>query len=154
MRPGLRPRHFGPAIALAWVLALAPVSVPTAAGAEPPAPDPGGMLGTTSGEAIYGQICQGCHMSGGRGAVGAGRYPAFAANPNLASSRYMAATILAGRRNMPAFARPRRNEFYFGAVWLTDTQVANVINYIRGNFGNAYRDPITAAEVAALRPKQ
>jgi len=37
-------------------------------------------------------------------------------------------------------------------VFLTDLQVANVINHIRTNFGNDYRDPITAAEVKALHP--
>src|SRR5208283_3524981 len=38
-----------------------------------------------SGEAIYHGVCQGCHMSDGRGAVGAGIYPPLAANPRLAS---------------------------------------------------------------------
>ena len=33
------------------------------------------------GEAIYRAICQGCHMPGGQGAIGAGAYPALAANP-------------------------------------------------------------------------
>ena len=34
-----------------------------------------------SGEALYADICQGCHMPGGVGAVGAGAYPALAKNP-------------------------------------------------------------------------
>ena len=109
------------------------------------------MLGTNSGEQIYAQICQGCHMPGGKGATGAGSYPAFVGNPNLASSRYMALTILNGRRNMPAFARSDQ-QFYFPPTWLTDQQVANVVNYIRTSFGNDYRDPITAAEVREMQP--
>ena len=40
-----------------------------------------------SGEALYADICQGCHMQGGLGAVGAGAYPALAKNPKLASRR-------------------------------------------------------------------
>jgi mono/diheme cytochrome c family protein len=115
--------------------------------------DPAGMLGTTSGEAVYQQICQGCHMSEGRGAQGAGSYPAFAGNPAVASANYMAVTILNGRRNMPAFARPQRNDNFFGPTWLSDEQIANVINYIRTGFGNDYRDPISAADVRALRPQ-
>ena len=63
----------------------------------------------------------------------------------------MALTILNGRRNMPAFARGDQ-QFYFPPTWLTDQQVANVVNYIRTSFGNDYRDPITAAEVKAMQP--
>src|SRR5690606_35679373 len=64
-----------------------------------------GMLGTTDGAEVYAQICQGCHMPIAQGAQGAGNYPAFANNPAMASSHYLAITILNGRRNMPAFAR-------------------------------------------------
>lgn len=112
-----------------------------------------GALGTLDGEQIYVQICQGCHMSGGRGAVGAGYYPAFAGNANLASVNYMAVTILNGRRNMPSFAH-HKPQFFFSATWLNDTQVANVVNYIRSHFGNHYPDTISAAEVTALHTKE
>ena len=149
----MRVSPFPAVLALALVVALgAPASAQdsTAQPAAAPAEDTG-MLGTNSGERIYAQICQGCHMPGGKGAKGAGAYPAFVGNPNLASSRYMALTILNGRRNMPAFARADQ-QFYFPPTWLTDQQVANVINYIRTSFGNDYRDPITAAEVRAMQP--
>lgn len=116
------------------------------------ADDPAGMLGTTDGATIYATICQGCHMPGGRGAVGAGRYPAFAGNPALASPQYVALTILAGRNNMPAFARPAQQQFFFPPTWLSDEQVANVTNYIRSHFGNAWTDTLGAADVRALRP--
>jgi mono/diheme cytochrome c family protein len=111
-----------------------------------------GMLGTNSGAQTYEKICQGCHMPDGRGAVGAGAYPAFAGSPTVASSRYLAVTILNGRRNMPAFAKPSGQGFWFQSTWLTDKQIADVVNYIRTSFGNDYNDPITAAEVAALQP--
>lgn len=113
-----------------------------------------GMLGFADGERIYAQICQGCHMPDGRGAEGAGRYPAFAGNPALASANYLAATILNGRRNMPSFERPEHFEFFFEPTWLSDTQVANVVNYLRTHFGNHYEQPITPAEVAALHPRK
>lgn len=117
-----------------------------------PEPPPEGNLGTTRGAEIYAQVCQGCHMPDGRGAVGAGSYPAFTDNANLASSRYMAVVILGGRRNMPAFAPEHAIGPFFEPVWLTDVQVANVINHIRTHFGNDHRDPITADEVRALHP--
>lgn len=138
-------------VALAMPLSAADNAADPKAPAKPAVEDTG-MMGTNSGEIIYQQICAGCHMANGQGAEGAGKYPAFAGSANLASSRYVAITILNGRRNMPAFAPPRKHEFYFPPVWLSDLQVANVVNYIRGNFGNNYPEPITADEVRALRP--
>jgi mono/diheme cytochrome c family protein len=107
-------------------------------------------LDTTAGVEIYHQICQGCHIPDGQGATGAGKYPALARDKALASRRYMALTILEGRRNMPAFAKNDAVGFFFTAPSLTDEQVAAVINYVRTHFGNHYKDPITAPEVKAL----
>ena len=112
-----------------------------------------GMLGTNDGAQIYQQICQGCHMPEGRGAQGAGYYPAFAKNSNIASAPYMVVTILNGRRNMPSFRQPEGSENFFPPVYLTDVQVAAVVNYIRSSFGNSYKDAITADDVAKLQPK-
>jgi mono/diheme cytochrome c family protein len=114
--------------------------------------DAQGMLGTVDGGRIYAEICEGCHMADGRGAFGAGHYPALAGNPAMASANYVATLILAGRRNMPSFARPMHDEFFFAATWLTDPQVANVVNHVRTHFGNHFEPPITPTEVAALRP--
>lgn len=111
-----------------------------------------GIPPQASAEQIYATVCQGCHMADGRGAEGAGRYPPLAGNPALASSAYVAATILNGRRNMPAFARPRDRDFFFAPVWLTDQQVADVVNYLRTGFGNTWTDPISAGQVRALHP--
>jgi mono/diheme cytochrome c family protein len=114
------------------------------------------LLKTTDGGQIYAQICQGCHMPKGQGAIGAGHYPAFAHNPTMSSAPYMALTILGGRRNMPAFASrdpgDSEQESFIAPIWLTDAQVASVINYIRTHFGNDYKDAITADEVKALHP--
>jgi mono/diheme cytochrome c family protein len=105
------------------------------------------------GRQIYENICQGCHMADGGGAVGAGRYPALAKDPTLVSREYMALTILMGRRNMPAFGAKHAPAFLGPPVVLTEAQIAAVINYVRTNFGNHYKDSITAAEVAALDQK-
>jgi mono/diheme cytochrome c family protein len=118
-----------------------------AIGADAPA------VAKPTGEEIYRRICQGCHMPDGRGAVGAGRYPAFAGSAAIASAPYMVVTILDGRRNMPAFKKPRPDGNFFPPVYLTDTQVANVVNYIRTSFGNRYPDRITAEDVAKLKPQ-
>jgi mono/diheme cytochrome c family protein len=107
-------------------------------------------LSTTDGRQIYEQICQGCHMPAGRGAVGAGHYPALANDRALASRQYMALTILSGRRNMPAFGAKHAIGFMLPPLTLNEEQIAAVINYVRTHFGNRYTDLITAAEVGAL----
>ncbi len=139
-------------ILLPVCIAMAQDTSPDAAASNAEA-EAQGMLGTTSGEQVYAQICQGCHMPQGLGAQGAGNYPAFAANPAMASANYVAITILNGRRNMPAFAHNPDAGGFFEPVWLSDEQIANVVNHIRSNFGNNYPDPITPAEVRALRPQ-
>jgi mono/diheme cytochrome c family protein len=107
-------------------------------------------LDTSDGRQIYERICQGCHMADGKGAVGAGRYPALAKDLALSSRQYTALTILAGRRNMPAFGIKHAVAFEGPPTSLNETQIAAVINYVRTHFENHYKDSITAAEVAAL----
>jgi mono/diheme cytochrome c family protein len=92
------------------------------------------------GAALYHGICQGCHMPAGQGAVGAGAYPALAGNAKLSTAGYPVLVVLNGSKAMPSFAR-----------MLNDAQIAAVVNYIRGNFGNAYPDAVTAADVAGAR---
>lgn len=146
-------RKLRTASVLALLAALAtPLSMDQAQASDVDGDASEGMLGPLTGQQIYEQICAGCHMPDGKGAVGAGAYPAFAGNPRVASPQYLAVTIQGGRRNMPAFSKPERAEGFFVPTWLTERQVAEVINYIRSNFGNKYTDKITAEEVRALRP--
>ncbi len=107
---------------------------------------------TTNGRQIYEHVCRGCHMPNAGGAIGAGRYPALANNPALMSRRYMALTILTGRRNMPAFGAGHAVGYGGPAMVLSAVQIAAVTNYVRSHFGNHFKDPITAAEVQELDP--
>lgn len=93
------------------------------------------------GGALYRDICQGCHMPNGKGASGAGAYPALAADPKLASAGYPVLVVLQGQKAMPSFAG-----------MLTDAQIAAVVNYVRTHFGNHYRDAVRASDVQAARP--
>ena len=110
-----------------------------------------GKLKTTSGAEVFEHICQGCHMPDGKGAVGAGRYPALAGDGALASTQFMAVTLLEGRRNMPAFGGSGDVGLFFSVPTLDDVQIAAVINYVRSSFGNHFPGRITATEVKALR---
>jgi mono/diheme cytochrome c family protein len=105
-----------------------------------------------SGEEIYQHVCQGCHMPDGRGATGAGAYPALAGNAHLASANFTAITVALGRNNMPHFAaQPDLGGFEaFVTLHLDDAQIAAVVNYVRSHFGNHYTDEVTADDIAAL----
>lgn len=94
-----------------------------------------------TGEQLFTHICQGCHMPDAKGAVGAGHYPALAANPKLAASAYPAVMVMNGRGAMPPFS-----------MMLSDQQIADVVNYVRTHFDNHYTDALTADRVKAFRP--
>jgi mono/diheme cytochrome c family protein len=123
----------------------------TAALADSASVTPVAGVGSAAGAEIYAHICQGCHMPQAQGAVGAGHYPKLAADPALVSWQYVALTVLNGKNGMPGFGvAPQQFEFFFGAVHLSDAQVAEVVNYVRSHFGNKYKDTVTAGQVAAL----
>jgi cytochrome c553 len=92
------------------------------------------------GEAIYKNVCQGCHMPDAKGAVGAGAYPSLAKDENLETAAYPVSIVLKGQKAMPFFA-----------MQLDDQQVADVVNYLRSHFGNRYRDKVKPEDVKLLR---
>jgi mono/diheme cytochrome c family protein len=94
----------------------------------------------TTGAAIYQNICAGCHMPNGQGASGAGAYPSLANDPRLAAPAYPIALVLRGNKAMPAFGR-----------FLTDQQVADVVDYITHNLDNNNPGHVTADDVHTLR---
>jgi mono/diheme cytochrome c family protein len=93
-----------------------------------------------SGEELFVSVCRGCHMSDGKGATGAGTYPSLAGNRRLEASGYPVAVVVNGQRGMPAFG-----------TMMSDDQVAAVVNYLRTQFGNRYRDTVTADDVKFVR---
>lgn len=128
------------------VFACTVAVLPWLAGTAPARADSAGFSSRiqplNSGEDVYRHICQGCHMPDAKGAMGAGaQFPALAGNPKLQGSAYPIYVILNGYGGMPWFAGV-----------LDDTQVANVVNYIRTHFGNHYTDAVTPADVAAQHP--
>jgi mono/diheme cytochrome c family protein len=145
----LRPRTLS--LALAWAVskpaisavcgAAISVAVMSSALAQP-AERFGNALHVVpqSGEALYADICQGCHMPEGVGAVGAGTYPALARNPKLATTGYPLFLVIHGRKGMPPFGK-----------LLTDQQVAAVVNYIRTHFGNDFPDAVSDDDAKAAR---
>jgi mono/diheme cytochrome c family protein len=107
-------------------------------------------LNGAGGADIYRHICQGCHMPHAEGAVGAGHYPKLAGDPALVSWEYAALTVLNGKNGMPAFGLPADQVLETRSVHLSDAQIADVVNYVRSNFGNHHKGSVTAKQVANL----
>jgi mono/diheme cytochrome c family protein len=106
------------------------------------ADEPGGSSKTqapVTGEQVYTQVCQACHMANAKGGQGAAVIPALAGNPRLAIAAYPIAMVVNGRGAMPGFTDI-----------LNPTQIANVVGYVRTHFGNTYPKPVTAQEVAKI----
>jgi len=95
----------------------------------------------STGEQLFTNVCQGCHMPDGGGATGAGNYPSLAKDANLESGGYPVYVVVRGQRAMPPV----------GAM-MSDDQVAAVVNYVRTHFGNQYQDTVTAEDVKRVRP--
>lgn len=104
---------------------------PGPGGSKPPVPK--------DGAEVYKMYCQACHMADAKGAVGAGAFPALAANPKLRAAQYAIYMIEKGKGGMPYFSDS-----------LSPTQVADVVNYIRTNFGNNYKGLVTAKDVEPM----
>jgi mono/diheme cytochrome c family protein len=118
---------------------VAPPASPVAADADAAAT----VMSGPSGEQLYMRICAACHMPDGKGAQGAGFYPALAGNRRLGSGTYPTYVIMNGLNGMPPLGE-----------LMTDEQVAEVVNYVRTHFGNDYRDAVLPDKVSALRPAQ
>jgi mono/diheme cytochrome c family protein len=132
------------AVAVTLVAALHCLIMPTAsaqnAGSVASTLSTGFMFTEASGEALYANVCQACHMPDGKGATGAGTYPALASDKTLEAAGYAIDVVVKGRHAMPPVG-----------TMLTDDQVASVINYVRAHFDNHYRDEVTPADVKAVR---
>lgn len=96
--------------------------------------------GPKDGAVLYKTSCQACHMAQGEGAQGAGIYPALAKNAKLRTARYPTFVVTNGQKGMPPFG-----------PMMDDAQIAAVVNYIRTNLGNEYKDAVSAADVKAIR---
>ncbi len=115
------------------VLAQVPSGGDTAGSATNKAPPP------ITGEQVYQQVCQACHMADAKGGKGAAMIPALAKNPKLAEPGYPIGMILQGRGAMPPLTD-----------LLKPAQIAGVVTYVRTHFGNSYKKPVTEADVKMM----
>ena len=126
-----------------FIAFVANVDLPVAADDAPAnsaAMSHGWEFSEQGGADLFRNVCAACHQPDAKGAVGAGRYPPLAADEHLASADFIMNVLLGGLKAMPPVGD-----------MMSDAQVADVVNYVRTHFGNAYSGAVSAADVAAAR---
>lgn len=102
------------------------------------------------GKEVYKAYCMNCHMEDGKGTPGI--------NPPLANADYiknpvksLIKIIIEGQSGEITVNKKKYNSFMPPQYYLTDEQVADVMNYIRNTWGNKVAGTVTPAQVKALR---
>lgn len=99
-----------------------------------------GEAEAADGRTVFAENCAACHRVNGAGVPGA--FPALAGSKLVVGDpKATARLVLAGRGGMPAFAGE-----------LDDDEMASVLTYIRGAWGNKAK-AVQVAEVASVRGK-
>ncbi len=106
--------------------------------------------GIARGKEVYGLYCQNCHMEDGKGMP--------EVNPPLVKADYMkrpAKDIISVILKGSTSSLTVNGKKYLGAMpaqeYLTDEQIADVLNYIKNSWGNKIPGTITPAMVKAQR---
>jgi len=102
------------------------------------------------GKEVYTLYCQSCHMEDGKGT------PEI--NPPVAKADYvkkpamtLIGVVLDGQSGEVVVNGKKYNAIMAPQPYLTDEQIADVLNYIRNSWGNKISGTITPAAVKALR---
>lgn len=102
------------------------------------------------GKEVYTLYCQSCHMEDGKGTPDI--------NPPVAKADYLKkpaktliGVILDGQSGEVVVNGKKYNAIMPAQPYLTDEQIADVLNYIRNSWGNKIPGTITPAAVKALR---
>jgi mono/diheme cytochrome c family protein len=110
------------------------------ASAQTPFLSKGWTFDEPDGASLYAHVCAACHQADGKGATGAGSYPALKGDERLASTDYLLGVLLGGQHAMPALGRA-----------MSDAQLASLVNYVKREFAGAQDDPATVERAAAAR---
>lgn len=102
------------------------------------------------GKEVYTLFCQSCHMEDGKGMP--------EVNPPVAKADYLKkpakiliGIILNGQSGEVVVNGKKYNAIMPAQEYLTDVQIADVLNYIRNSWGNKISGTITPAMVKTLR---
>ena len=118
-------------------------------------PAPAKTTAAVDGGKVFAEQCSACHQANGQGV--AGQFPPLAGNRDLfLSETYPAMVVLAGLTGPIEVEGKSINSTMPPLNYLSDDDIAAVVNYVRGAWGNdklkpAGMAPIDAAAVAKLR---
>lgn len=103
----------------------------------------------STGRAVYESFCARCHRSDGTGIRQV--FPSLVANPSVTTqdTTSLIRLLIEGGESPATLTGPPRQRMPGFAGMLTDTQIAQVLTYIRSAWGNASQ-PITGNDVASL----
>ena len=105
----------------------------------------------SKGKTLYINHCMACHQSDGSGVPNLN--PPLSQTPGIKGSKtYLAQVVLQGSRGQVEIDGETFNNVMPPHAHLTDQQIANVLTYIRNDFGNK-GSAVTPAEVKAIRKK-
>ncbi|MEJ2375229.1 MAG: cytochrome c [Pseudolabrys sp.] len=110
------------------------------------------------GAELFANQCSACHQPKGQGV--AGQFPALAGNGDIFLARdYPLRVVLAGLKGKITVKGDHLNSVMPPLNVLSDQEIAAVVNYVRGAFGNdklapKSMKPVTPDMVAALRKKK
>ncbi|MDX1907413.1 MAG: cytochrome c [Bacteroidia bacterium] len=100
------------------------------------------------GAVLYEGYCISCHMGAGEGVPGV--YPPLAKSDYLMKHPEKAVQAVKYGLQGAIMVNGQRYQNYMAAQGLTDQEVADVLNYVMGNWGNKSRSMMTAAYVGAI----
>ncbi len=106
----------------------------------------------TRGQAVYQQLCLACHQADGSGVPNLN--PPLTRNPwTMGAKDVLITQVLKGSNGKVEIDGDRFNNTMppLGTV-LTDQQIADVLTYVRNNFGND-ASAVSATQVKAVRAK-
>lgn len=102
------------------------------------------------GKEVYTLYCQNCHMEDGKGTPDINP-PVAKADFLKKPSRTLINVILQGQSGEVVVNGKKYNALMPAQDYLSDEQIADVLNYIRNSWGNKIPGTITPASVKAFR---
>ncbi len=101
------------------------------------------------GEEVYIYYCQKCHMPNGKG--GENLYPPVAGSDYLFDNIDQSIQILMLGSNKDIVVNGKTHDMDMEPSYLSDKEIADVMNYILNSWENTYDGIITEEDVAFLR---
>jgi mono/diheme cytochrome c family protein len=101
------------------------------------------------GEEVYIYYCQKCHMSDGKGVENL--YPPLAGSDYLFNNVNQSIQVVIMGSDKGIIVKGKTHDMEMDPSYLTDKEIADVMNYILNSWGNGYEGIITEENVAALR---